>query len=144
LSCQIEYDHFARPRSSDLRTMIKGHIRRGITRTWLSADTLPLRLPTLIVPEPGVLPVTVASVLAPVTEKILESLECQKRVGLGSSPSGPKALAVAVHDSPTTTLEHLSTSITLMSPLLGPMGEESSHPTDVSDVITTANRAVRR
>lgn len=124
--------------------MIEDHIRWRMTRTGLSADTLPLRLPTLIVPEPGVLPVTVASLLDPVTEKILESLECQKRVGLDNSPSGPNALAMAVHDSPTTTLEHLSTRITLMSALLGPMGEESSHVTGVSDVMTTADRAIRR
>ncbi len=124
--------------------MIKSHSRRGITRTELSADTPPLRLPTLIVPVPGVLPVTMASALDPVTEKILESLECQKRIGSVSSPSGPNALAVAVHDSPATTVEHLSTRITLMSSLLGPIGEESSHATGVSDVITTANRVIRR
>lgn len=101
-------------------------------------------MPTLIVPEPGVLPVTVASILAPVTENPLESLECQKRVGLDNSPSGPNALAVAMQDSPTTTLEHFFTRITLMSPLPGLMGEESSHATGDSDVITTAKRAIRR
>ncbi len=115
-----------------------------MTRTGLSTRTLPLRLPTLIVAEPGVLPKTIASVLAPVTEKILESLDCQKRLGLDSSPSGPNALAVAVQDSPATTAEHLSTRTTPIISPLGPSGDESSHVTAASDMTTTANPVIRR
>jgi tetratricopeptide (TPR) repeat protein len=105
---------------------VRGRLER-LTGGAENQYTLPLRLPTLIVAEPGLLPITVASVLDPVTPKTPGSLEFQKRAGLDNSPSAPNALAVAVHGSPTITKEHLFTRITLMSSLLGPMGEESSH-----------------
>jgi hypothetical protein len=112
-----------------------------MTETWVSADTLPLRLPTLIVAEPGLLPITVASVhggfgTRPSDRKDpgIAGIPKESRAGQlpirAERPSRGRARLSNYHQGTPVheiTKEHLFTRITLMSSLLGPMGEESSH-----------------